>query len=79
MCVSGLALMPVTASAVTITFTHEGTGSGSLNGIPFASSNFVIVGLGDTDDRVASSGGDGFSIDHTSALNRPGFTGGSIL
>ena len=63
-CVSGLALMPATASAAVITFTYEGSGSGTLDGVPFASSGFVIVGLGDTGDRDAFR--TGFFIDHTS-------------
>lgn len=53
------------ARAVPITFTHEGSGSGSLGGVGFSTSDFVITAVGDTDDRQAL--GSGFFIDHLTA------------
>ena len=45
------ALLGEPAAALMVTFTHEGRGSGTLDGVPFPDSDFVIVGIGDTDDR----------------------------
>ena len=39
------------APAAPITFTHEGSGSGTLNGVPFGVSDFVITAVGDNDGR----------------------------
>jgi hypothetical protein len=55
------------AMAAMIAFTHQGSGSGTLNGVPFNSSNFSILAEGDTDNRLSLSFDVGFSIDHTSA------------
>ncbi|MDZ8237624.1 MAG: PEP-CTERM sorting domain-containing protein [Nostoc sp. ChiQUE01a] len=57
--------MPSVARAALITFTHEGSGSGSLNGISFNNTNFTIIGTGDTSNR--ESFGQGFSIANDSA------------
>ena len=53
------------AEANTSTFTHLGTGSGQLNGVPFPASDFTIVALVDTANQ--ESFGSGYSIDHTQA------------
>jgi len=60
-----LSLVMAEAPAGSITFTHEGNGSGTLDGIPFPASDFVITALGVTGDRVSNSGG--WFIDHLSA------------
>lgn len=48
-----LSLMPSAASATMLTFTHTGNGSGTLNGMSFPASDFVITATGDTADRVS--------------------------
>lgn len=58
--------MPSVARAALITFTDEGSGSGSLNGISFNNTNFTIIGTGDTSNRESFSG-QGFFIDNDSA------------
>ena len=65
LCLLGLS---VPAFAVPISFTHEGAGSGTLDGVGFGAAAplpFTITATGDTDDR--SSFGSGFFIDHLSA------------
>jgi hypothetical protein len=52
--------------ATPITFTHSGSGSGSI-GAAFGTSPFTITAIGDTDNRVDLGGGVYF-IDHNSAL-----------
>jgi hypothetical protein len=52
-------------SADFIRFTHESTGSGTLAGVPFGLSRFVITATGDTDDRQSCCAG--FWIDHATA------------
>jgi hypothetical protein len=49
-----------------ITFIHQGSGSGSLNGVAFAITPFVITALGDTSNRV-DFGSSIFAITHHSA------------
>lgn len=46
-------------------FTHTGSGSGTLGGTPFPTSDFVITSLADTANR--QGGGDVWSIEHTSS------------
>ena len=53
------------ALAVPISFTHTGSGAGSLDGTAFGLSNFVITATGDTDDAVSFASG--WFIDHLSA------------
>lgn len=60
-----LGAMTAGASADPIEFTHEGNGSGTLNGTPFVARDFVITAFGDTTSRL--SHGNGWYIDHTSA------------
>lgn len=55
-------LTAVPAFATTITFTHIGLGSGTLDGTPFTTSDFTITAQGDTDNRDTFSGG--YYIDH---------------
>jgi hypothetical protein len=67
---SAALLLSVTALAANsfgalITFTYTGTGAGSLNGVPFASSAFTITAVGDTDNRQSYSSG--YFINHDSA------------
>lgn len=52
------------ASADTLTFTHEGRGSGTLDGESFPTSDFIITAFGDTDDRQTN--GRAWWIDHRS-------------
>jgi hypothetical protein len=47
-----LAFYVSTTAAAPITFIHMGSGSGSLNGVPFDVSNFTITATGDTSDRI---------------------------
>ncbi len=61
-----VAAFPLTASAVEISFIHEGRGSGTLGGNPFGPADFVITALGDTDDRV-NFASTNYAIQHTSA------------
>jgi hypothetical protein len=60
-----LSFVTADAPADMVIFTHEGNGSGTLDGNPFSASNFVITALGDTDDR--SSYLESWFIDHLSA------------
>ena len=66
----GLAL-PLTltyqAPAALITFEHHLTGSitGTIGGVPFSTTNIVLTGLGDNDNRESYD--HGFSLDHDSA------------
>ena len=55
----------VDSSAAAITFTHEGSGSGTIGDIVFTNLDFVITATGDTSDR--QSFGSGYSIDHAAA------------
>ena len=48
-----------------VTFTHTGTGAGSIAGNAFASSAFTITGIADTSNRQSFIGG--YWINHTSA------------
>lgn len=62
----GAAAVPGSASAATITFTHEGsTTGGTLDGVGFGGAAFKITAVGDTDDRADAGGV--FYIDHVSA------------
>lgn len=67
---TGLAIAVITltagsASAVPIFFTHEGAGSGTIGGVAFATTPFVITATGDTSNRAVQ--GAAFFIDHGSA------------
>ncbi len=53
------------ASASPIMFTHTGSGSGSLGGVPFSNAAFVITATGDTANRVPS--GNAYIIVHDTA------------
>ena len=55
------------ASAGTIVFTHESSGSGTLNGLPFSARAFTIVASADTTNRQSLVDDGVFFIDHTSA------------
>jgi hypothetical protein len=66
--ISLLAMVAVSASpalADPMTFTHEGSGSGTLDGSPFGASEFIITAFGDTGNRLSSGGG--WYINHSSA------------
>ena len=54
------------ASASPVTFIHSGSGSGSLEGVPFGVSAFTITASGDTSDRTNLWPGI-FSITHDTA------------
>ena len=56
----------LSASATTIVFTHESSGSGTLNGVPFSARAFTIRATGDTTNRQSLFSQDVFFIDHTS-------------
>jgi hypothetical protein len=58
----GLAASAVSASPITMI--HDGSGSGTIDGVSFTSV-FTITTTGNTDDRV--NFGSGWFIDHTSA------------
>ena len=60
--ITGLA---VKANATPITFTHQGTGSGTLGGTSFSNAAFTITDVGDTGNRVSTV--PGYSINDTSA------------
>ena len=51
------------ASAVPIIFIHDGVGSGSLAGVPFAATPFTITAIGDTSNRLSIMAGV-FAIPH---------------
>lgn len=66
--VASAALVVGAASwATAITFTHQGSGAGTLGGAPFGPSDFTITLEADTANRLPCGGGDCFSIDATSA------------
>jgi hypothetical protein len=50
--------------AVPVTFTYEGAGSGTLNGVSFGATTFVITAQGDTSNRTGSGP---YSIQHGTA------------
>ncbi len=60
-----LALLAMSAAAEQLTFIHEGSGSGTLDGSTFPASAFVITAVVDTDDRTSFT--NGWSIGHLSA------------
>ena len=60
-----LANIPAEASEPIMQFTFTGSGSGSLGGTNFPTSNFVITSIADTANREKKS--DVWSIDHTSS------------
>lgn len=41
-------LLSVSVAAEPITFIHQGTGSGTLDGVPFAETSFTVIGTGNT-------------------------------
>lgn len=61
-----LSAMSSLASAAVITFTHTGTGSGTVGALTFTNANFTITAIGDTATRQ-DLGGFGYSIDHSTA------------
>src|SRR5918998_1680897 len=61
-----LVLHAPSAFADPITFTHQGVGSGTINGTPFSSTSYIITAVGNTSNRQPFVGG--FSIDHESAM-----------
>jgi len=58
-------LLPLSASAIPISFIHEGSGSGELDGQSFANTSFTITAYGDTDNVLDC--GWAYYIDHASA------------
>jgi len=60
-----MAVSACPALADPMIFTHEGSGSGTLDGSPFGASDFVITAFGDTVNRL--SFGVGWYIGHSSA------------
>jgi hypothetical protein len=60
-----LVLYVPSSLADAITFTHQGVGSGSIGGTPFALTTFTITAVGDTLNRQSFLGG--FFIDHATA------------
>lgn len=68
--VTAIALLTLTSAEATasiLMFTHAGSGSGTLAGVPFPESDFVITATVDTDNRVPILDMAGFSIPHSSA------------
>ena len=61
-----MANIPAGASAQVMQFTHTGSGSGTLDGVPFPMTNFVITSFADTGNRQ-NVGGHVWFIDHTSS------------
>jgi hypothetical protein len=59
-------VMSQVASAVLITFTHEGTGSGRIGASEFPETHFTITATGDTASRVVNEP-QTYSIQHTTA------------
>jgi len=74
-----VALVPAIAHAAPIVFQHAGSGSGTLNGVPFFNSPFVITAFGDTSQVVYAYPGNPavsvWYIDHTSAQIQIGGVG----
>ena len=62
-----MAAFAVNANSATITYTDDGTGSGTLGGISFSDASFTITAIGDTTNRLPLPAGYGFSIDNISA------------
>jgi hypothetical protein len=62
---SFIALVIAEAPAVTLMLTHEGNGTGMLDGKVFGASDFVVTAFTDTGDRESYSSG--WFIDHISA------------
>jgi hypothetical protein len=54
------------ATSADIIFTHAGSGSGTLNGVPFSTSNFVITSFASTSDKILV-GSNLYSMDHQSS------------
>jgi len=59
-----LAMFSGNAIASLITFTHESNGSGSINGIAFTDTNFVITAVGHTENRQLREVTSTWFIDH---------------
>ena len=57
----------VDAPAAPIYFIHVGKGSGTLDGVAFANTDFAITARGDTDNRISDNFG--LAIEHDSAVN----------
>jgi|SRR5208283_337399 len=62
-----MAAFAVNANAATITYTDDGTGSGTLGGTSFSDASFTITAIGDTTSRLPLPAGYGFFIDNISA------------
>jgi hypothetical protein len=60
-----LAAIAPAASATQLEFIYTGSGAGTLNGVTFGTSSFVITAFADTANRQTQA--DVFSIDHASA------------
>ena len=60
-----LAALPAGSWATMLTSTQTRSGSGTLGGVPFATSNFIITSVGDTAARLGYSAG--WFINNTSA------------
>jgi hypothetical protein len=43
------------ANAAPVVFTDQGSGTGTIGGLPFTRNSFTITGLGDTDNRVVNN------------------------
>ncbi len=60
-----LVFLTTVAQGSIISFTYTGHGDGTMDGVPFPDSNFVITAIADTDERTAYD--NGWFIDHLSA------------
>jgi hypothetical protein len=50
-------ISPIATQGVPIVFTHSGSGSGTIDGVPFSNSAFTIEAIGDTDNIVDEAPG----------------------
>jgi len=57
---------PPATAGLPIEFTHEGIGEGTLNGVPFGPTDFVITAFGDIGDRTEIASG--WEIEHLTAM-----------
>lgn len=63
-----LAMWASSALSTPITFTHTGTGSGSLEGVSFIDRAFTITSTADTDARQAIEGARGYFVLNSSSI-----------
>ena len=79
MAIATLLVLNLPVSAVMLTFTHAGSGSGSLSGVTFPVSDFVITTTADTANRQSYAGGSWWVLNSSASIWIAGLGNLSIL